>query len=77
MLRPKAIYVKPLKDYMLEVQFDNNEIKLFDVKPYLKGEWFVQLKDIKKFNTVHVAGLSIEWEGGQDICPDDLYFDSK
>ena len=28
------------------------------------------------FNTVNVAGLSIEWDGGQDICPDRLYYDS-
>ena len=77
MLRPKAIRVKPLKDYMVEVKFDNDEVKLFDVKPYIKGEWFSQLKDMNKFNTVHIAGLSVEWEDGQDICPDRLYYDSE
>jgi len=25
------------------------------------------------FNTVKIAGLSIEWENGADICPDELY----
>ncbi len=49
---------------------------MFDVKPYLHGEWFSQLKDVSVFNTVHVAGLSIKWDGGQDICPDRLYYDS-
>lgn len=29
------------------------------------------------FNTVKIAGLSIEWENGTDICPDELYNNSK
>ena len=40
MLRPTAINVKPKENYLLEVKFDNNETKTFDVKPYIKGTWF-------------------------------------
>ena len=76
-MRPKAIDVKVLNNYELEIIFDNNEKKIFDVKPYLKFKQFEQLKDIKMFNTVKVAGLSIEWENGADICPDELYNNSK
>jgi hypothetical protein len=76
-MRPKVIDVKPIEDYNLIVTFDNGEVKLYDTKPLIKGSWFGQLKDIKLFNTVHIAGLSVEWEGGQDICPDDLYYSSK
>lgn len=76
-MRPKAIDVKVLDNYELEIIFDNNEKKIFDVKPYLKFKQFEQLKDIKMFNTVKVAGLSIEWENGADICPDELYNNSK
>jgi hypothetical protein len=28
------------------------------------------------FNTVKPAGLSIEWVHGQDVCPDELYYNS-
>lgn len=70
---PKAVHVNPLSDYMLEVKFENGERRLFDVKPYLTGNWFSQLKDPHQFKTVHIAGLSLEWAGGQDICPDCLY----
>jgi hypothetical protein len=72
----KAIDVKPTDDYQLIVTFDNGEVKLYDAKPLIKGSWFGQLKDKKMFNTIHVAGLSVEWDGGQDVCPDDLYYSS-
>lgn len=76
-MRPKAIDVKPLNNYILEIVFENGEKKQFDVKPYLKFKSFEELKDEKKFKKVKIAGLSIEWENGADICPDELYNNSK
>ena len=75
-MRPKAIDVKPLDNYKLKVTFDNGEVRIYDVKPLIKGAWFGELEDKKIFNTVHIAGLSVEWVNGQDICPDDLYYSS-
>ena len=40
MLRPTANGVKAKENYMLEVTFDNDETKVFDVKPYIKGSWY-------------------------------------
>ena len=73
MIYPKAIAVKPLPDYMLQVDFNNGERRLFDVKPYLRGEWFSELLDEKVFKAVKVEGLSVAWPDGQDIAPDCLY----
>ena len=75
-MRPKAIDVKPLKDYQIEIKFDNGEIKILDVKPYFKFKIFKELKEENKFATVKISGLSIEWENGADICPDELYNNS-
>jgi hypothetical protein len=75
-MRPKAINVKPTDDYQLIVTFDNGEVKMYDTKPLIKGNWYGELKDKNVFNTVHIAGLSVEWENGQDVCPDDLYYSS-
>ena len=72
MIRPKAMEVTPQIDYCLLVTFNNNEKRLFDVKPYLDFKPFIELKNITLFNTVKPAGLSIEWLHGQDICPDEL-----
>lgn len=76
-MRPKAIDVKVLENYKLEILFDNNKRKIFDVKPYFKFKIFKELEDVNKFNRVKVSGLSIEWDNGADICPDELYNNSK
>ena len=76
-MRPKAIDVKPLKDYQIELKFDNGEVKILDVKPYFKFKIFNELKENNKFRTVKISGLSVEWDNGADICPDELYNNSK
>ena len=75
-MRQKAIDVKVLNNYELEIIFNNNEKRKFDVKPYFKFKQFKELKDNNIFETVKIAGLSIEWENGADICPDELYNNS-
>ena len=37
--------VQPLNDYTLELTFENNETRIFDVKPYLDIGLFTTLKD--------------------------------
>ena len=76
MLRPTVITVKPLPDYLLELTFDNNEVRIFDVKPHIIGSWYGQLRDTSYFYSVKTNGYSVEWADGQDICPDELYYDS-
>lgn len=77
MLRPTATKVKVLPDYCLELTFDNGEIRIFDVKPHIQqGSWFGMLNNKAFFNTVKTNGFTIEWADGQDICPDELYYDS-
>lgn len=76
-MRPKAIDVKPLENYNLLIKFENGEEKIFDVKPYLEYEAFKKLKNKELFKKVKVGGLSIEWSTGEDICPDELYNNSK
>ncbi|GHU61571.1 hypothetical protein AGMMS49983_01510 [Clostridia bacterium] len=73
-MRPRAIEVEPMNDYQLFVTFANQEKRIFDVKPY---RMFPSFKNVfTDFNSVHIAGLSVAWENGTDICPDELYFDS-
>ena len=76
-MRPKAIEVKILDNYELEILFDNSERSIFDVKPYFKFELFKKLQDKNEFKKVRVEGLSIQWNNGADICPDELYNNSK
>ena len=78
--RPSAKKVAPLSDYRLSIEFDNGEHRIFDVKPMLinaKGTWFGELLNEDYFKRVRIGGLSVEWPNEQDICPDQLYYDSK
>ncbi|MCD8049868.1 MAG: DUF2442 domain-containing protein [Clostridia bacterium] len=76
MLRPTAVEVKALENYCLMVRFDNGEEKKFDVKPYIRGNWYGELKETSYFNTVKTDGFTVVWPDGQDICPDELYYNS-
>ena len=75
MLQPKLKLVEPLEDFNLRLIYENGEIKIFDVKPYISGTWFNELKNADYFQTVRVLpdGSGIEWENGQDIAPHELY----
>ena len=76
MLQPRVLEVKALVDYKVLVAFETGERKIFDVSPYISGDWFGKLKDKEFFKTVRVAGGTIAWAGGQDIAPHELYDDS-
>ena len=65
--------VKPLDNYTLLLKFENNEEKVFDVKPYLDIGKFQELKDEKLFKSVKVSFDSIEWANQLDLDPELLY----
>jgi len=68
--------VTPLPDYLLSVTFENGEVKIFDVKPYLKYEFWSALKDQTLFNTVYIDG-SVCWSNDLDIAPEEVWHNSK
>ena len=76
MIRPKAVEVSVKSEYCLLITFSNNEKRIFDVKPYLDFIPFRELRNPVIFNAVKPSGLSIMWIHGQDICPDELYYNS-
>jgi hypothetical protein len=76
-MNPRVKDVKPNSNYTLILTFTNNEVKIFDMKPYLDKGIFKELKNISLFNSVKPFLGSIQWKNGQDLCPDTLYLDSK
>jgi hypothetical protein len=64
---------EPLADYKLRVQFVNDELKEFDVTPFLEKGIFSELKDESYFKQVRVAFGSVEWPNEQDFSKDTLY----
>jgi len=65
--------VKPLDNYFLLLTFENEEEKLFDVKPYLEIGKFKELKDKTLFKSVKICFDSIEWDNELDLDPELLY----
>ena len=76
-MNPRVDAVKPNDDFTIELTFKNGEVRIFDMRPYLDIGIFKELRDINKFKLVRVSMGSILWQGGQDLCPDTLYIESK
>lgn len=69
--------VETLPEFILELIFDNDEIKYFDMKPYLEIGMYKKLKNKDKFATAKVSFGTVCWDDELDIDPDTLYEKSK
>jgi len=72
-MNPTVITVKPENNYKLLITFENNEKRLFDVKPFLDKGIFTELKSIDYFKKVKVSFGAIQWPNEQDFSKDTLY----
>jgi len=76
-LNPRIRKVLPESEFRLRLTFSNGEVRVYDVRPLLEqGGVFNELKDESAFRSVHPWHGTVQWAGGQDICPDTLYEDS-
>ncbi len=69
--------VEALDDYILKLEFNNSEIKFFEMRNYLNHGIFKDLNDTTIFKSVKLYYDTINWSNGVDICPEVLYKDSK
>ena len=71
----RIIEVKPLPGYRLQLKYADGiqgEVNL----SHLAGKGvFKAWEDAEFFNSVHInkENRTVEWEGGIDLCPDNLY----
>ena len=72
-MNPSVKSVQALENYKLHIEFENDELKEFDVTPFLDKGIFVELKDINYFKQVRVLFGSVEWPNEQDFSKDTLY----
>ncbi len=73
---PKPVEIKVLENYKLWLKFENGEQKNFNMEKYIHEKFYQKLKNRKYFETVKVSGNTIEWENGEDVAPENLYYDS-
>ena len=72
-MNPNVVGVEVIQKYILKLAFENQEIRLFDVSPFLDKGVFNELKDFNYFKQVKVAFGAIEWPHEQDFSKDTLY----
>jgi hypothetical protein len=63
-------------DYFLDVETENHK-GVFDVKPYMKSDFFNELKEESYFKNIFINKYSIEWKNGQDFSVDTIIYDLK
>ncbi len=71
----EVIKAKLIKDYEVELVFDNKKKGRVDLKKYLGHGIFKDLLDKRKFKSFRVDSElgTICWPNGADIAPDTLY----
>lgn len=69
--------IKVYEDWMLKVSFADGAIRLYDVKPLLTCEAFMELNDPVLFKRVRNCSYFIEWDNEADLSSDTLYLEGK
>ena len=71
-----VVKVKAKANYILELEFENGERRVFDMSRYMDKKPFNRLKDSSAFFGAHVDYGTVVWPGNIDIAPETLYDDS-
>ena len=71
----EIIEVKPLSNYRVWIKFSDGVEGTVNLSELVGEGVFKAWEDIEFFNSVYVDPEShtIAWEGGIDLCPDNLY----
>lgn len=61
-----------LKDYKIELDFNNNKKGVFDFENRLHSKLFLPLKELETFKKFKLNSWTLEWENGADFSPEFL-----
>lgn len=76
-ITPRIIEVKALEKYYIYLRFKTGEEKVYDMTSCIDEiEYYKNLKNRLYFKKVRPRGCTVEWEKGEDVCPENLYYDS-
>ena len=69
---PSVTKAKYIREYLIEVKFNDGTKKVIDFGPWLTGPIFKPLKNKDYFKKFFVDGPTIAWPNGADIAPETL-----
>lgn len=76
-ITPDIIRVKALRDYYIYLKFKTGEEKVYDMTKCIEEiNYYQKLKKREYFEKVKPRGCTVEWEEGEDVCPENLYYKS-
>jgi hypothetical protein len=61
-----------LKEYQIEIEFNNKKKGVIDLKGHLDKKIFEPLKEIDNFRKFKLNSWTLEWENGADFSPEFL-----
>ncbi len=74
----RAKNVKPMENFILLIQFDDESIRVFNAYKLFDDPLFECIKDPDFFKTVHIDEMGIVcWDNATDINPFVLYDESE
>jgi hypothetical protein len=68
-----VVKVSAKLDFILELEFENGEQRVFDMAPYMDKKPFNKLKSENVFYCAGIDYGTVVWPGNIDIAPETLY----
>jgi hypothetical protein len=62
-----------LKEFEIELEFNDGTIGVVNLKNKLIGQVFEPLQDVKFFKDFKLNSWTLEWSNGADLAPEFLY----
>lgn len=69
--------IRTTENWELIISLENGEARIFDAKPYLQFEAFLELNEMSEFQKISNGKYFVEWESGADLSLDTLMAHSK
>ena len=74
---PDIIGVRALENYLIYLMYETKEEKIYDMKKLInKNKFYKKLLNKQYFRNIKIRGDSIEWNNGEDVAPENLYYES-
>lgn len=77
-ITPRIEKVTVLKEQLLYIKFCNGKEKIYNMSKLIEtNDFYKNLKNKDYFNKVTPNGITVKWPNGEDVCPENLYFESE
>ena len=71
-----VVSVTPTKDYQLDLEFENGELRRFDMRTLLAMKPWNRITSLHLFEHARVEYGTVVWPGEIDVAPEPRYDDS-